>query len=256
MFSRPRGRLRRRMESDATPAPIAARGLLKSFGALPVLRGVDLVVERGQTVAILGANGAGKSTLLRVLACISRARRGSLRLFGVDCLPGRPTASVLSRLGFVGHDPLVYRDLTPLQNLEFFARAYAPGPSGGARARAALDAAGLGHVATRSTHLLSRGMLQRLALARADLHEPDLLLLDEPFTGLDEQGIDRLSALLLGLPAAGRSAVFTTHDLERVARIATRVVVLVGGVVRLDLSPVPPGSELADTYRAAGGFPA
>jgi len=239
---------------------VEARGLRKAFGASLVLRDVGLVLEEGRTIAILGPNGAGKSTLLKVLAGIARPSAGALELFGEDCYPGRPSADVLGRIGFVGHEPLVYQDLTPRQNLELYARLY--GARGGdaaspsERARASLAHVGLGHVMERSTRALSRGMLQRLAIARATLHRPALLLLDEPFTALDEAGSELLAAELEARGAAGASTVLVTHDLRRAAQLADRVVVLAGGRVAGDLASSRDEARLARDYRSVTGLEA
>ena len=239
---------------------IEARALRKAFGVSLVLRDVDLDVGRGEIVAVLGPNGAGKSTLLRLLACISRANAGRLSLFGADCHPGRPTVDVLARIGFLGHEPLLYEDLSPRQNLEFFARLYRQRGTTNARADAtarateSLARVGLAHAMERPTRALSRGMLQRLAIARATQHEPELLLLDEPFTALDEGGIDLLSGEIARLAAAGTSVVMVTHDLARVSSLAGRVVVLAGGRVVYDASPVPAPGDLAHGYRRLTGL--
>jgi ABC-type multidrug transport system ATPase subunit len=239
---------------------VEARALRKAFGMSPVLREVDLDVGAGEVVAVLGPNGAGKSTLLRVLACVSRAGAGRLALFGTDCHPGRPTLGVLGRIGFLGHEPMVYEDLTPQQNLELFARLYrgVPGmdgaPDDAARARASLERVGLAHARSRPTRALSRGMLQRLAIARATQHDPPLLLLDEPFTALDESGIDLLTATIAARSAARAGIVMVTHDLARVSSLATRVVVLAGGRVVYDAAPVPPPGDLAHDYRRLTGL--
>ena len=239
---------------------IAARGLGKSFGAVPVLRQVDLEVAGGQVVAILGPNGAGKSTLLKILAGVMRPREGSLELFDVDCFPGRSTSNVLARIGYAGHDPLLYRDLSPRQNLAFFATVYAAhtGPTAlsvAERAAAALEQAGLLPVADRATHTLSRGMLQRLALARATLNAPEVLLLDEPFSGLDPGGSLQLERLLEDARGTGRAIVLVLHDLGLAARLATRAVVLARGRVAAALPAIPSADALADAYRAAGAAP-
>jgi heme exporter protein A len=245
--------------------PIEAHGLGKSFGALPVLRGVDLGVAAGETVAVLGPNGAGKSTLLKILAGCMRASAGTLRILGEECHPGRPAPAMLAGIGYLGHDPLVYRDLTPRQNLEFFAGFYARRGSAGDEAdrspppqqvaARALARAGLAPVAERPTHTLSRGMLQRLALARATLHDPDVLLLDEPFSGLDPAGTSHLEGVLEGRRAAARTTVMISHDLALVPRLASRAVVLWRGGIAADLAPVPPADALASSYRAATGQP-
>jgi ABC-type multidrug transport system ATPase subunit len=238
---------------------VEARALRKAFGVSLVLRDLDLTVREGEVVAILGPNGAGKSTLLRLLACISRPSAGTLALFDADCHPGRPSAQVLGRIGFVGHEPLLYEDLTPRQNLEVFARLYGKrgsddGTPPDERARASLARVGLGHAIERPTRALSRGMLQRLAIARATLHVPDLLLLDEPFTALDEAGSEWLAAEIRARAAAGAAAVLVTHDLPRVASLADRMVVLAGGRVVAERSPVPAVAELARDYRRVAGL--
>lgn len=227
---------------------IAARGLRKTYGLLPVLRGVDLEVPHGQLLALLGANGAGKSTLLRCLAGISRPNGGTLEVLGSPWHPTRPTRSVIGRIGFVAHDPLVYLDLTPRQNLEFFARLYG---IAGKRAAEQLERFEISRFADRATRTLSRGTLQRLSLARALLHEPALLLLDEPFTGLDDTGQELLRRALQESSAAGAAVILVSHELARVAELAHRIIVLAGGRIALDRAPAPAAQELSQLYRAA-----
>jgi heme ABC exporter ATP-binding subunit CcmA len=205
--------------------PVVAEGLRRSYAGAPVLAGVDLVVEGGECVALLGANGAGKTTLLRVLATLLRPGAGRLVLFGEDAAARPP--SVLRRIGYVGHESACYGDLTAAENLAFYAELY--GVADG-RAAEVLAWSGLGGVAARRpVRTFSRGMLQRLALARALLHRPELLLLDEPFSGLDPRATAALEALLAELRAAGHAIVLATHDTARVAAIATRAVILHGG---------------------------
>ncbi len=240
------------MVRDVGDTPIRARSLAKSYGLLPVLRGIDLDVERGECLALLGANGAGKSTLLRLLAGVSRASKGELALFGASCHPDRPPADVLARVGFVGHEPLVYRDLTPRQNLDFFAQLYSVGASAAERAERigrAIESVRLERHADREVRTLSRGTLQRLALARASLHDPELLLLDEPFTGLDAPGRERFTQSLATLHRTGTTIAMVSHDFTEVTALATRAVVLRGGRIAADLSPVPPLAELNEQYR-------
>jgi heme ABC exporter ATP-binding subunit CcmA len=234
------------------PAPsrvehIESRDLRKTYGLLAVLRGIDLTVPPGQIVALLGANGAGKSTLLRCLAGVCRPTGGRLAILGAECHPARPPREVIAQIGFVAHDPLVYLDLTPRQNLGFFARLYR---LTAARVERELARCGLTRVADRRTRTLSRGTVQRLAIARALLHEPRLLLLDEPFTGLDESGQEMLSEALAERARAGSSAVLVTHDLGRAAA-TDRVVILAGGRVVEDRSPAPATAQLAAIYRGA-----
>ncbi|MFM8410745.1 MAG: heme ABC exporter ATP-binding protein CcmA [Alphaproteobacteria bacterium] len=228
---------------------VSARGLTKSFGLLPVLRGIDLDVVRGEVVAVLGPNGTGKSTLLRILCGVMRPGGGRLRVLGQDLFPGRPGPP--SGVGYLGHEPLVYRDLTPRENLAFFA-SFLPGDRD-ARVERAIERARLEHAANRKTHLLSRGTLQRLAIARATLGDPDLLLLDEPFTGLDPSASAHLEERVDEARDSGRAVLVVSHDLGAVPRFATRVVILHRGRVALDVSPPPDSDALAAAWRDATG---
>ena len=203
--------------------PIVAEGLRRDFGGAPVLAGLDLTVDAGELVVLLGANGAGKTTLLRVLATLLRPSGGGLRIFGEDASRRPPAAR--RRLGHVGHESACYPDLTGQENLQFYAELHGvPDPAG--RIADLLRWAGLEGAARRPVRVYSRGMAQRLALARALLHGPELLLLDEPFSGLDPHGTTRLQALLAELRLSGHAIVLSTHDIERVAPVATRVAIL------------------------------
>ena len=210
----------------AEPALLEARGLRRSFGGLRVLRGVDLTLGPGEVVVVAGPNGAGKTTLLRLLAGLMRPEAGEVLVLG------RPARghdhSGRRAIGFVSHQSMLYDDLTLAQNLTFAARLYGlPRPA--AAARAALESAGLAARADESPRRLSRGLAQRAALARAFLHEPRVLLLDEPFTALDAAAADRLRADLAGRLAAGLGVVIVTHRLGEVWALATRVAVLADG---------------------------
>jgi len=191
---------------------IEATGLAQRFGRTVALRGVDLTVEVGERVAVLGDNGAGKTTLLRVLATVARPDRGQLRLFGADALARRD--AVRPRIGWLAHQPGLYPALTALENLEFFCTLHGL-PR--ARAAACLELAGLTGDAARPAGELSRGRQQRLAIARSVLHDPELWVLDEPDTSLDAAGRALLESL-----AAGRTVVVATHDRELAARLAGR----------------------------------
>jgi len=208
--------------------PVRASGLTRAFAGVPVLVGVDLAVDAGEAVALLGPNGAGKTTLLRLLALLLRPGAGTLRLFGIDA-PGAPS-EVRRRLGYVGHESLCYPDLTGAENLAFYARLFdLTDPAG--RIAELLAWSGLEAAAGRPVRAYSRGMTQRLALARALLHEPDLLLLDEPYTGLDVQAVEALQERLSAVRLRGTAIVFTTHDVERAVEIATRLAILDRGRV-------------------------
>jgi heme exporter protein A len=208
------------------PALLEARGLRRSFGGLRVLRGVDLTVRAGQAVVVAGPNGAGKTTLLRLLAGLARPESGEVRVLG---RPLRGAGEEARRaIGFVSHQSLLYDDLTLAQNLTFTARLYALSKPTEA-ARAALESAGLASRADDSPRRLSRGLSQRASIARALLHQPRVLLLDEPFTALDVAAAERLRAELAGRMAAGLGVVVVTHRLSEVWDFATHVAVLADG---------------------------
>jgi heme ABC exporter ATP-binding subunit CcmA len=207
-------------------ALLEARGLRRSFGGLRVLRGLDLAVRPGEAVVVAGPNGAGKTTLLRILAGLMRPEAGDVRVLGHPVRGADPAGR--RSVGFVSHQSLLYDDLTLAQNLAFAARLYGlvqPTET----ARRALDGAGLGTRADESLRRLSRGMAQRAAIARALLHGPRLLLLDEPFTALDASSAERLRGELAGRLAEGLGMVIVTHRLGEVWGVATRIAVLAEG---------------------------
>jgi heme ABC exporter ATP-binding subunit CcmA len=207
-------------------ALLEARGLRRSFGGLRVLRGLDLVLRPGEAVVVAGPNGAGKTTLLRVLAGLMRPEAGEVRVLGH---PVRGNDAAGRRdIGFVAHQSLLYDDLTLAQNLTFAARLYRL-PRPGEAARRALEVAGLASRAEESPRRLSRGMAQRAAIARALLHGPRLLLLDEPFTALDAASAERLRGDLAARLAEGLGMVIVTHRLGEVWGVATRIAVLAEG---------------------------
>ena len=236
--------------ADASP-PIRARGLARAFAGVPVVAGVDLTVEAGEALVLLGPNGAGKTTLLRMLALLVRPTAGELALFGVDT-SSAPTA-LRRRIGYAAHESLCYPDLTAAENLAFYARLFDV-EGAAARVAALLAWAGLEGTGRRPVRTFSRGMAQRLALARALLHDPDLLLLDEPWSALDPAAADMLTERLVALRAAGRTIVVTTHDLERAAPLATRVAVLARGrVAWADAGPIRDVAAVRAAYTAATG---
>jgi heme ABC exporter ATP-binding subunit CcmA len=213
-----------------TPRPtlIAAHNLHKHYGRKAVLRGVDLAVAEGEVMALLGANGAGKTTLLRIVGGLAKPERGEVRLGGVPF--GRAGHELRRYIGLVAHAPLLYDTLTAAENLHFFARLYDladPGP----RIEAVLRAVDLWPRRHDPVRTYSRGMVQRLAIGRAILHNPPVLLLDEPDTGLDQASADRLHDLIRQLGAANRAILLSTHNLERAVEWADSVSVLVGGKI-------------------------
>jgi len=210
-------------------AAIRAEQLTRRFGVVAALNAVDLTVLTGEAVAIFGPNGAGKTTLLRVCGTLLRPSAGRVHLFGED-LRGAG-AAVRRRLGVLSHQSFLYPDLTPTENLEFYARMYRVDA---ARVAELIDRTGLAGWAHRPVRTLSRGLEQRCALARALLHHPDLLLLDEPFSGLDVEAVQQIETLLGEERRRGVTMMLTTHDVERGAALCERALVLARGQLRWD----------------------
>jgi len=226
---------------------IEVRKLVKRFGLKTVLRGLDFRVQHGEFVALLGPNGAGKTTFLRILASLSRPALGEVRIGGYR-LPAQ-AAAVRRLLGVVSHQPLLYGDLTAEENLNFYGRMY--GVEGlEERAADVLEMIGLAPRRRDLVRTFSRGMQQRLAIGRAVLHDPEVLLLDEPHTGLDQDACSMLDRVLSEVATRGRTVVMTSHDLARAADLASRFDVLSRGVIVASAgrSEVPP-DRLLSFYR-------
>lgn len=226
---------------------LAAVGVERWFGPLRVLRGVDLQVSAGEALVVAGPNGAGKTTLLRVLAGLARPNAGEVRVLGRRL--ERSTPEARRSIGFVSHQSLLYDDLTVRENVILAAKLYSvhdPGPA----ARRALDAVGLGDRGDDRPGRLSRGLLQRASIARALVHQPRVLLLDEPFTGLDGPAAERLRALLRDRLAAGIGMVLVTHHLDEAWELGTRVAVLAGGRWALEEARTGELAEFLGRYRA------
>lgn len=227
---------------------IDVKGLVKTFGLKSVLRGLEFHVDRGEFVALVGPNGAGKTTFLRILASLSRPSMGEVRVAGYR-LPTQ-AAAVRIRLGVVSHQPLLYGDLTAEENLTFYARMYGVvDPE--QRVRAVLGMVCLQAQRRDLVRKFSRGMQQRLAIGRAILHDPDILLFDEPHTGLDQEAAAMLDTLLRDVAARGRTIVMTSHNLDRAADLAQRIDILSKGVIaasvkRAEIDPL----DLPKLYRS------
>ncbi len=207
---------------------ITVKKLVKRFGLKAVLRGVDFEVQPGEFVALLGPNGAGKTTFLRILASLSRPSLGDVNIAGYK-LPDQ-AAQVRARLGVVSHLPLLYGDLTAEENLRFYARMYNI-PNIELRITEVLEMVGLETRRRDLVRTYSRGMQQRLAIGRAVLHDPDVMLFDEPYTGLDQDASAMLDDVLKTVAAQGRTVVMTSHDLIRAEDLATRFDILSRGVI-------------------------
>jgi heme exporter protein A len=213
-------------------ALITVKKLDKTFGARWALRGVSFQVNQGEIVAIVGPNGAGKTTLLRLIATLSRANDGSI-LIGKIPLPDHANAARAS-IGFVGHQTFMYDDLTAEENLTFYARLYDIADVS-QRVRAVAQRVGIEHRLGDVTRTLSRGLQQRLTLARMLLHQPAVLLLDEPYTGLDKVAADLLDQIMAEAKSEGRGILFSTHELERGLALCDRALILSAGRLVYDL---------------------
>ncbi len=205
---------------------IEVRNLVKRYGLKTVLRGLNFEVQPGEFVALLGPNGAGKTTFLRILASLSQPTLGQVRVAGYS-LP-RESAAVRARLGILSHMPLLYGDLTAEENLRFYGRLYGVQDLPN-RITEVLELTGLLRRRNDLVRTFSRGMQQRLAIGRAVLHDPEVMLFDEPYTGLDQDASAMLDELLKTVAAQGRTVVMTSHDLARAEDLATRFDILSRG---------------------------
>lgn len=207
-----------------------ARKLVKSFGKNVVLKGVDLTILPGDRFFLFGPNGAGKTTLVKVLSGLQKADSGEVRLFGMSM--ERDTEGIRARIGVLSHDPYLYGELSAMENLEFFGDLYqVQDPT--ARAKEMLKDVGLYARAHDRVSTFSRGMKQRLGLGRALLHDPDLVFLDEPYTGLDMRASVTLERMVREKSEEGKAFLAITHDLGQGLEMATRAGILSGG--RMDL---------------------
>jgi len=205
---------------------ISAIGLTKRFGALVALDHVDLSIRAGESVTLFGPNGAGKTTLIRILTLGLRLDDGRLSIAGFD--PRKHDIEIRRRIGVISHHSFLYDDLSAGQNLEFYAKLYGVADPA-ARSRELLELMGLAHREEDRVGDLSRGLQQRVSVARSLVHDPPLLFLDEPFTGLDPQAADRLRALLGRLREEGRTVILVTHDLRQGIELGDRWILLSRG---------------------------
>ena len=217
---------------EAQPAPaVLVRGLRKTYGSVEALCGLDLHVEPGVFLTIFGPNGAGKTTLMKVLATLAQPTEGSVLVGGKDVV--RDAGAVRKRVGVISHNTYLYAQLTGLENLEFYARMYRL-RAGRERALALLTTMDLGRRMHDRVATYSRGMQQRLSVARALLHDPELLLLDEPYTGLDQHACRVLAEVLEGLRDGTRTVIMTTHNLQEGLAGCDRAAILVEGRLVFD----------------------
>ena len=212
---------------------IEVEGLVKRFGRRQALKGVSLRVARAECLALVGPNGAGKSTLLRVVAGLAKPDAGSVTVDGAD-LSAVPN-DVRRRIGFLSHQPLVYADLTGEANLTFYARMYDV-PDVKMRVTELLRRVGLASRRDDAVRTYSRGMRQRLAIARILLHDPEVLLLDEPYTGLDNAAAGMLDQVIQGAVERARTILLTTHNLELGLGVSQSAMILVDGRITLRMN--------------------
>lgn len=221
------------MTSENADSVLALDAVTRRFGAVAALRDVDLEVHAGESVLVAGPNGAGKSTLLRVACGLTRPTSGAVRLHGEAHHRGVPAAA-RARIGYLGHQSFLHAHLTARENLALYARLYGAGAESKAPVDGWLQRVGLSRAGDRVIAGFSRGMMQRLALARTLIHRPALLMLDEPATGLDAEGREMLVGLMRELQQDGVTLLLVTHQLELGLRLASRVAVLRRGRLALD----------------------
>jgi heme exporter protein A len=219
-----------------------SREIEKKFGYSYAVRNINLQVRRGEFVALFGRNGAGKTTFLKIAATLMRPTKGALLIEGFD-IRKEPEAA-RRRIGFLSHNTFIYRDLSALDNLKFFCRLYGAEDSD-ERLLGILDRVGLQKRAGDPVRAFSRGLQQRVGIARALLHDPSLILLDEPYTGLDANASETLNELLDSAVRAGKTVILTTHDVNQGLRGATRAVIVDRGTVVHDSKANDPAAREA-----------
>ena len=229
------------------PPAVAVNALTKRFGARVAVRSIEFSLGRGSCLALFGPNGAGKTTLLRLLAGLLRPNAGNVRLGGVDVRAG---TAARARVGLISHQSMLYAPLTARENVEFFASLYGlPDPP--RAALNALDTMGVVDRADVGVRTLSRGLQQRVSIARAIVHEPEILLLDEPYSGLDESGAAALTAVLRSLRARGATLVIVTHNVGEGLALATHAAIMRDGSFARFEERASAGDFDAQRYAAA-----
>lgn len=210
---------------------IELKKLVKQADNKLILRGIDLKIDKGETVAILGPNGAGKSTLLKVLATLIKPTSGLVKINGLELLKNQLEIKKLQ--GYLPHSSLLYEHYSPLENLVFFGNLYGI-KNAQEKAIELVKEVGLSFFLNEPVKNFSRGMIQRIAIARAIIHEPPLLLLDEPHTGLDQGAISILNNVILSMKDKGTTTLMVTHDFKQAAEICDRIIIIKNGKVADD----------------------
>lgn len=210
---------------------IETKYIIKTLGERVVLRGINVSIARGETVALLGANGAGKSTLLKIIAGLIKPTEGEVYIGQKK--RKKDDYEFQKQIGFLGHQSFLYDALTPIENLKYFAKLYDV-RSPDKRIEQLIDVVGLSLFKNEAVRTFSRGMMQRLAIARTLLHEPQILLLDEPYTGLDQQAVHQFNQLLLKLKEEDVTTMMVTHDFEHIDKVCDRAIILRKGKIMED----------------------
>ena len=222
---------------------LESQDIQKKFGHFTALGGVSIQIPRGEFVTLFGRNGAGKTTFLKIAATLMRPTHGTLHIEGIDI--HKEPEKARRHIGFLSHNTFIYRDLSAIENLRFFCRLYGVDASND-RLMGLLERVGLRRRAHDAVRAFSRGLQQRMGIARVLLHDPSLILLDEPYTGLDAQAVAMLNVVLDEIIASGRTVILTTHDLEQGLRAATRALVMDRGKVVLSSEARDPA--IRDAY--------
>lgn len=238
-------------EPSTTELALEVRDLSRTFGARKALDNVSFDLPRGAFLSIFGPNGAGKTTLLKVLSTLTAPSKGKARIMGLDVV--EDAVELRERIGFISHNPLLYPDLTAEENLEFFADLYCiEDPK--ARVKELLTAVELDHRRLDAVRTFSRGMIQRLSIARSLLHKPDVIFLDEPYSGLDPHAMDILDSLIAQIRAE-HTFVMISHDLQKGLELCSHALILARGrIVLLDEREAIDPDAFAATYRATVGM--
>ena len=231
--------------TDRPALGIALSQVSKAFGAQLALDHVDLEVPQGSFVAVMGANGAGKTTLLKVISGLAAPTGGSVTIAGIEMRKAGPKLRAL--VGVVSHETMLYADLTTEENLRFHAKLFGL-PNPGEAVERAVERLDVAHVLDKPVRALSRGTRQRVALARALIHDPAVILLDEPYTGLDEAAAASLSELLESLATPERILMLTLHDVVRALSGPRRLLVLSSGRIALDEPIDGSTDQMAETF--------
>lgn len=214
---------------------IEIKGLIKTIGDKMILRGINLSIEKGESIAILGPNGAGKSTVLKIIAGLIKPTDGEVKINGMDFK--RDSYEVKRKIGFLSHNSFLYDHFTPLENLKFFGELYGV-EDVDKKAKQLVDEVGLSFFMHDPVRSFSRGMLQRIAIARAIIHDPEILLFDEPHTGLDQEAIKILNEVIIKMKNNGSTVIMVTHDFHQAVKTCDRVMIFRKGKLVEDLDQV------------------